>query len=181
MNPMNVLYLVLATAAGAAIGAWVAGSRIEAPAEVAARTAPPPPSPILVPVEQRVLSADVVTRGTVRFGLPQPVSIVPSTLKAAPGILATLPLPNARFVEGDVILTASGRPVFLLEGQTHTYRDLAPGVVGEDVRQLKLAFQRLGFDPGSADNIYDLQTGEAVALLYKSKGFEPFGPTPTQR
>lgn len=180
MNPTNVLYLVLATAAGAAMGAWVAGSRIEAPAEVAARTAPPAPTPILVPVEQRVLSADVVTRGTVRFGLPQPVSIVPSTLKAGPGLLATLPLPNARFAEGDVILTASGRPVFLLEGQTHTYRDLAPGIVGEDVRQLKLALQRLGFDPGSADNIYDQPTGEAVAQLYKSKGFEPFGLTPAQ-
>lgn len=81
MKPLSVLYLVLATAAGAAIGAWVAGSHIEAPAEVAARTAPPTPSPILVQVERRTLSADVVTRGTVRFGLPQPVSIVPSTLK----------------------------------------------------------------------------------------------------
>ena len=171
MKPMSVLYLVLATAAGAAIGAWVAGSRIEAPAEAAARTAAPSPSPILVPVEQRVLSADVVTRGTVRFGLPQPVSIVPSTLKAAPGVLATLPLPNARFQEGDVILTASGRPLFLLQGETHTYRDLAPGIVGEDVRQLKAALQRLGFDPGSATDVYDQQTGEAVARLYKSKGF----------
>ena len=180
MNPTSVLYLVLAAAAGAAIGAWVAGSRIEAPAEVAARTAPPPPSPILVPVEQRVLSADVVTRGTVRFGLPQPVSIVPSTLKTAPGLLATLPLPNARFAEGDVLLTASGRPVFLLEGETHAYRDLAPGVVGDDVRQLKQALRRLGFDPGSTDNVYNQQTGEAVATLYKSKGFEPFGPTPAQ-
>ena len=180
MKPMSVLYLVLATAAGAAIGAWVAGSRIEAPAEAAARTAAPSPSPILVPVEQRVLSADVVTRGTVRFGLPQPVSIVPSTLKAAPGVLATLPLANARFQEGDVILTASGRPLFLLQGETHTYRDLAPGIVGEDVRQLKAALQRLGFDPGSATDVYDQQTGEAVARLYKSKGFEPFGPTPAQ-
>lgn len=180
MSPTSVLYLVLTAVAGAALGAWVAGSRIEDPAEVAARTAPPPPSPILVPVEQRVLSADVVTRGTVRFGLPQPVSIVPSTLKPAPGFVATLPLANARFAEGDVLLTVSGRPVFLFEGQTHTYRDLAPGVVGEDVRQLKQALQRLGFDPGAADNVYDQQTGEAVAQFYKSKGFEPFGPTPAQ-
>ena len=180
MSPMNVLYLVLATVAGAAIGAWVAGSQIEAPAEAAARTAPPTPSPILVPVEQRVLSAEVVTRGTVRFGLPQPVSIVPSTVKAAPGLLATLPLPNAQFAEGDVILTASGRPVFVFQGQTPAYRDLTPGVSGDDVRQLKLALKRLGFDPGSAEDSYDQQTGEAVARLYKSKGFEPFGPTPAQ-
>jgi len=180
MKPLSVLYLVLATAAGAAIGAWVAGSHIEAPAEVAARTAPPTPSPILVQVERRTLSADVVTRGTVRFGLPQPVSIVPSTLKSGPGLLATLPLPNARFSEGAVLLTASGRPVFLFEGQTHTYRDLGPGVVGEDVRQLKLALHRLGFDPGSTTNEYDQRTGEAVAELYKSKGFDPFAPTPAQ-
>jgi peptidoglycan hydrolase-like protein with peptidoglycan-binding domain len=180
MKPMTVLYLVVATAAGAAIGAWAAGSRIEGPAEVAARTAAPTPSPILVPVEQRVLSTDVVTRGTVRFGLPQPVSIVPSTLKPAPGLLATLPLPNAQFGEGDVVLTASGRPVFLFQGETHAYRDLVPGITGEDVRQLKAALQRLGFEVSTVDNVYDQQTGEAVAQFYKSKGFEPFGPTQTQ-
>lgn len=180
MKPMTVLYLVIATAGGAAVGAWVAGSRIEAPAEVAARTAAPTPSPILVPLEQRVLGTDVVTRGTVRFGLPQPISIVPSTLKAGPGLLATLPLPNARFGEGDVIVTASGRPVFLFRGETHVYRDLTPGITGEDVRQLKAALQRLGFDAGTADNAYDQQTAEAVERFYKSKGFEPFGPTPAQ-
>ena len=32
----------------------------------------------------------------------------------------------------------------------------------------------------SATDVYDQQTGEAVARLYKSKGFEPFGPTPAQ-
>ena len=127
--------------------AWVAGSRIESPADAAARTAPPTPSPILVPVEQRVLSADVVTRGTVRFGLPQRVSIAPSALKAAPGLVATLPLRNARFEEGDVMLTASGRPVFVLQGQTPAYRDLAPGIVGEDVRQLKQALRGSGSIP----------------------------------
>jgi hypothetical protein len=180
MSPTSVLYLVLATVAGAAIGAWLAGSQIEAPAEMAARTAPPTPSPILVPVERRVLSAEVVTRGTVRFGLPQPISLVPSTLKGSPGFVATLPLPNARFAEGDVILTASGRPVFVFEGHMPAYRDLTPGVSGEDVRQLKQALQRLGFDPGAPDDVYDQKTGDAVARLYKSKGFEPFGPTPAQ-
>ena len=180
MSRMNLLYLVLAMVAGTAIGAWVAGSRIESPAEVAARTAPPAPSPILVPVEQRVLSSDLVTRGTVRFGLPQPVSIVPSTLKPTPSLFATLPLRNAQFTEGDVMLTASGRPVFVLQGDLPTYRDLAPGVSGEDVRQLKSALKRLGFDPGAVDGVYDQQTGAAVAQWYKSKGWEPFGPTREQ-
>lgn len=180
MNRMNVLYLVLATVAGAAAGAWFVGSQISSPAEVAARTAAPTASPILVPIERRVLSTDVVTRGTVRFGLPQPISIVPSALKPAPGLIATVPLLNARFAEGDVIATASGRPIFLFQGPSPTYRDLAPNVHGEDVRQLKQALQRLGVYSGSIDDMYDHQTSDAVAAWYKKKGWEPFGPTRDQ-
>ncbi|MGH2720705.1 MAG: hypothetical protein ACRDJO_03760, partial [Actinomycetota bacterium] len=42
---------------------WAAASRIRSPAEIAARTGPPAASLITVPVEQRVLSSDVVVRG----------------------------------------------------------------------------------------------------------------------
>ena len=97
---INILWGVVLAVGGLAAGAWLVGARIQSPAEVAARAAPPPPSPILVPVEQRVLSSDVVTRGTVRFGLPQPVSIAPSVLKGSPGLIATahrtLPAPGPR-------------------------------------------------------------------------------------
>src|SRR3990172_11239297 len=94
---IRALYAVLGTVTVAALGAWAAGSRIESPAEVAARTAPPTPSPIVVPVEERVLSSEVITRGTIRFGLPQPISIAPSVLKANPGLIASLPLRNTQF------------------------------------------------------------------------------------
>jgi multidrug efflux pump subunit AcrA (membrane-fusion protein) len=177
---INILYAVLASVATAGIGAWVAGSRIESPAEMAARTAAPTPSPILVPVENRVLSSDVVTRGTIRFGLPQRVSIAPSTLKASPSLIATLPIRNTQFSEGHVILTASGRPVFVLQGKPPAYRDHVPGIAGEDVMQLKQALKRLGFDPGPLDGVYDQQTAAAVAKWYTSSGWEPFGPTKDQ-
>ena len=72
--------MILALALLAAAGGWVAGSSIKSPAEAAARTAPPPAAPILVPIEKRVLSSDIVTRGTARYGLPQVISIVPSAL-----------------------------------------------------------------------------------------------------
>src|SRR3990172_2505350 len=146
---VSVLGTVLGVVGGMALGAWYAGSRIQSPAEVAARPAPPEPSPILVPVESRVLSSEIVTRGTVRFGLPQPISIVPSTLKGGMGLIATLPRPNTGFQEGEVILTASGRPVFVLRGETPTFRDMSPGTRGGDVRQLEEALARLGFDPGT--------------------------------
>ena len=177
---VKMLAGVLAAVAAAAALAWVAGSRIESPADAAARTAPPAPSPILVPVEKRVLGSSLVTRGTARFGLPEPVSIVPSTLKPAAGLIATLPLRGVQVPEGSALLTASGRPVFVLRGDLPAYRDLVPGLRGDDVRQLEQALARLGFDPGEVDGLYTPQTAAAVARWYRSKGWEPFGPTREQ-
>lgn len=177
---MLTISLVIGLVILVAAGSWVAGSTIKSPAEAAARTAPPKASPILVPVEERVLSSDIVTRGTARFGLPQAISIAPSALKTNPGLITVLPLANTPLNERDVMLTASGRPVFVLQGDIPAYRDLTPGLSGNDVRQLEAGLQRLGFDPGPVDGIYDDQTSAAVANWYTAAGFEPFGPTPDQ-
>lgn len=171
-----VIALVILVAAAS----WIAGSAIKSPAEAAARTAPPPASPILVPVEEKVLSSDIVTRGTARYGLPQSVAIIPSALKTNSPVITSLPVRNASINEGDVLLTGSGRPVFVLQGNIPAYRDLIPGTTGADVRQLEAALQRLGFDPGPVDGIFDAQTGSAVAKWYTAAGFDPFGPTPDQ-
>jgi peptidoglycan hydrolase-like protein with peptidoglycan-binding domain len=177
---ITVLLGVLAFVVVAFVGGWLGVSRIESPADVAARTAPPTPSPILVPIEERVLSSDVVTRGTARFGLPQPISIAPSGLKGQAGLITTLPQRNTQLREGSVMLTASGRPVLVLQGGTPAYRDLVPGISGADVRQLQRGLARLGFDPGPVDGTYDTLTSSAVAAWYRSAGWTPFGPTPEQ-
>jgi multidrug efflux pump subunit AcrA (membrane-fusion protein) len=175
---IQVLMYVLAFVTVAAVVGWVAGSQIESPADVAARTAPPIASAILVPVEERVLSSNIVTRGTARFGLPQPVSIAPSALKPTAGLITTLPLRNTQLGEGGVMLTASGRLV--LQGTTPAYRDLTPGISGDDVRQLEQGLERLGFDPGAVDGTYDEQTSAAVNEWYTAAGWDPFGPTANQ-
>lgn len=175
-----LLLVVLTLVVLAAVGGWFAASQIESPAEAAARTAPPAPSAILVPVEKRVLSSSIVTRGTARFGLPQPISIAPSVLKSNPGLITLLPLRNRQIEEGDVILTASGRPVFALQGELPAYRDLVPGISGDDVLQLERGLERLGFDPGAVDGSYDRRTSAAVSEWYKSSGWEPTGPTASQ-
>ena len=176
----RILFGVLGFAAVLAVGGWVASLRIESPADVAARAASPTPSSILVPVEERVLSSKIVTRGTARFGLPQSISIVPSALKAKAGLITALPVRNTQLQEGGVMLTASGRPVFVLQGKILAYRDLIPGTSGDDVRQLEEGLKRLGFDPGPIDGAYDERASAAVAQWYASAGFEPFGPTPDQ-
>ena len=178
---MVVLCGSLAGVAATAAAGWVAGTRIESPAEVAARTAPPTPSPILVPIEERVLSTNIVTRGTARYGEPQPIGVAPSVLKSnAVGLITTLPSRNAQFKEGDVLFTISGRPVFVAEGKIPAYRDFVPGISGTDVRQLEHALKNLGFDPGPVDGTYDDMTGSAVKEWHTSAGFEPFGATSEQ-
>jgi hypothetical protein len=163
-----------------AVASWTAGSRIQSPAEAAARTAPPTPSPILVPVEERVLTSDIITRGTARYGLPQPISLAPSPLKSAVSVITTLPQRGAQLEEGQVLLTTSGRPVFLLQGDIPVYRDLFPGLTGEDVRQLETALERMKFDPGPVDGVFDEKTTAAVADWYSSAGYVPFTATSEQ-
>lgn len=172
---LTLIFVVIAAGVG-----WIAGTNIISPAEAAARSAPPTPSSILVPIEMRVLSTEIVTRGTARFGLPQAISIVPSGLKPGAGIFTSLPTKNTQLQEGDVIVTVSGRPVFIAQGEVPAFRDLLPGLVGDDVRQLEDALQRLGFDPGPIDGLYDEQTSMAVAGWYSAAGWEPFGPTNEQ-
>jgi len=179
-NRTTVLFgtmIVLSLSAGIS---WFVGSRIESPADIAIRTAPPTPSPILVPIESRKLSVNIVTRGTARFGLPQPFTIVPSNLKTGPSLIATLPKVNSQLKEGQVVLTASGRPVMLLLGKTPTYRDLSPGISGDDVFQLERRLKRLGFSPGKVDGLYDEKTSRAVSAWYRARNWEPFSSTKRQ-
>lgn len=181
INRITTLFALLAIVIVAAIGGWLAGSNIQSPAEAAARTAPPTPSPILVPIEKRVLTADIVTRGTARYGLPQSITLAPSTAKGTHGIITTLPARDAPLTEGDLLLTVSERPVFLLQGETPVYRDLVVGVTGSDVQQFEASLQRLGFDPGPADGTFDEQTGAALVAWYTAAGWQPMAPTAEQQ
>ncbi len=180
MRRRTVALIVLAAVVIAALGGWLAGRFIQSPAEAAARRAAPEPSPILVPAEERVLSTDIVTRGTARFGSPQALALVPSELESGPQVVTGLPAVGTDISEGDVVLTVSGRPAFLLGGDKPSYRDLGPGIVGQDVAQLEEALARLGFDPGPVDGVFDFATETAVAELYAEAGFEPVRATEEQ-
>ncbi len=167
--------VVMSTSAG-----WIAARQITSPADAAARTAPPTASPILVPVEERVLSTDIVTRGTARFGSAQQLHVAPSALRTQVGVIDAVPTLGQVLAEGDVVLTASGRPVFLLEGSRPAYRDLGPGLDGADVAQLETALERLGFPPGPVDGIYDEETERAVSAWYEAAGFPATSTTADQ-
>ena len=164
----------------AAVAGWLAGTLIRSPAEVAARRAPPEASPILVAAEERILSTDVVTRGTVRFGSPEKLSLNRTRFKSAGRLVTRVPDEGTKLGEGDVVLTVSGRPVFLLQGKEPSYRDFGPGISGNDVRQLEASLARVGLDPGPVDGVFDGATETAVAGLYARTGYEPLEATEAQ-
>ena len=143
-------------------------------------SAPPTPSAITVPVERRVLSSDVVVRGTVRYGAPISVLLPASSIRKTNAILTSAPVKGKDLTEGSVAFTVSGRPAFVLQGAVPAYRDIGPGAVGDDVRQLQEALIRLGFKPGRTDGVYDDRTGLAVAAWYLKGGWTPSGPSEEQ-
>lgn len=180
MRRNTTLAVGLSTVVLAAGVGWLAGRQVRSPAEVAARTAPPTASLITVPVEKTRLQSEVITRGTVGYGSPQVVSLPASALKTSSAIVTRAPERGASLAEGSVAMAVSGRPVLVLQGAVPAYRDLGPGVFGEDVHQLETALVRLGFDPGAVDGVYDRLTSAAVGSWYAAAGWAPLGPTEEQ-
>jgi peptidoglycan hydrolase-like protein with peptidoglycan-binding domain len=133
-------------------------------------------------VQKLTLSADVITRGTVRHRGQVKVNLASSALKpSSTGLVTLAPEKAAQLEEGKVALAVGGRPVFVLKGAVPAFRDLTLGAVGEDVRQLEEALQRLGFDPGPVDGVYDAATAAGVTAWYEKAGWTSFGPTEQQR
>ncbi|MCW2783257.1 MAG: hypothetical protein JWR35_3706, partial [Marmoricola sp.] len=123
---------VLASVLGVCAGLWV-----KSPADVAANAAAPPPSVITAAVEKRVVSDELVTRGTV--GALATVNGLPSATPAgvAKAVITKLPAHVGDALKpGAVVVEVSGQPVFYLPGKLPAYRDLKPGDRGPDVVQL---------------------------------------------
>lgn len=177
-NRLTLIGLMLAAIALLTAVSWLVGSRIKSPAQIAAEMSPPPAAPIFHPVEQRVLTSDIVTRGTARFALPQAVTLAHSAVRPQEELVTSLPLPAAQLAEGEMVLTVAGRPVFVMKGTFPAFRDMLPGTHGEDVRQLEAGLKRLGFYPGVIDGTYDTRTAAAVAAWYTSARWTTFEPTP---
>lgn len=169
------------TIVGATGAGWAAASRVKSSAQLAAEAAPPVASLITFSVEKRVLSSDLIIRGTVRYSDPIIVVLAPSVLKPPTLLVSTPPVKGSTLDEGKVAMVVSGRPVLALAGPVPMYRDLGPGMTGDDIRQLETALARMGFNPGPVDGVFDTSTSTAVAAWYAKAGFAPFGPNEVQR
>ena len=80
---------------------------------------------------------------------------------------------------GGLLMSVSGRPVFLLHGRIPAYRDLRPGDTGKDVAQLQRALAERGYRTGSDKaGRYGPGTARAVEEFYSHLGFRPQPASP---
>jgi hypothetical protein len=156
-----------------------AGSRLTSPADAAARTAPPKASQITVPVEKRALSAKVVSRGDASFDGAVNLRVETSGLRTPAVVTGKVPAVGSTIREGKALLEITGRPVIGLAGVLPMYRTLSPGSRGPDVLQLEQTLDRLGFNPGTVNSVYDGNTASAVERLYSAAGYD--APTPDEQ
>lgn len=169
---LGVLVVACLLCTGAGAGAALL---IKSPAQVAADAAPPPRDVLTAPVEQRVISQALITRGKVSASRHTDVSAGPLSDKEVGRSVVTRvgTAPGKKITAGQVILEISGRPLFVLEGAVPSYRDLAPGKRGDDVAQLQKALRESGHPTGTdPSGVFGPGTQGAVASFYASIGYE---------
>ncbi len=175
MKQRRILALVVAIAVFAAAAGWFAGRQLKSSNEAQADVAAPEPSLITVGVESVSLESSVVVRGTVRFEGSTSVTVSGGL---GPAVVTGAPPAQGDVVnEGDVFVEVTGRPVFVLAGELPMFRSIVPGAEGDDVVQFEEALQRLGYDVGTVDGVYDEALEQAVTAWYSDAGYSASGPT----
>ncbi|MFH8257044.1 peptidoglycan-binding protein [Streptomyces roseolus] len=135
---------------------------------------------ITAPVEHRVLKDSVILRGMVTS--EQSVDVVPSVkgdVGGAPLVTRTPLGVGDPVKQGSVLLEVSGRPLFAFKGNLPAYRDIKPGMSGEDVTQLQVAMRSMGFSIGNdPSGTFAEGTKAALAAFYESIGYEAIKAQP---
>jgi HlyD family secretion protein len=174
----RLMWIAIGTALLAVAG-LVASHWVKSPAEVAAETAPPPPSVITAPVSFGLLRNTVVFRGN--FSSGQIVSFTPSGEVAPGGVGAPAQnlvvsgvntRPGARVYAGDVLMQVSDRPLFILSGAVPAFRDMVQGDTGQDIAELQLGLDEIGYScAGDRDGVFGAATAAAVRRFYTAIGY----------
>lgn len=86
------------------------------------------------------------------------------------GVVTRVPVLDGAAETGTVVYEVAGVPVQIVEGAVPFYRDLAPGVAGEDVAQLQSALVALGHLQIEPDGQYGASTAAAVREWRRDAG-----------
>ncbi len=147
-----------------------AAALIQSPAQVAARSAAPPPSVITAVARWEVLRNAITTQGIVRAA-----RTVQVTASAPYSTLTVTKMPvrlGDKVRPGRVITEIDGRPVLLLRGRLPPYRNLHEGDSGPDVSQLQANLEHAGYADFDAPGYFGPSTSLALYLFYAHLGYQ---------
>ena len=143
---------------------------IQSPSELAARSAPPPRTPISATARWQVLRDPVTVQGAIRSARTIQVS---ASAPFSTAIVTKMPVRAGDVVRpGRVIAEVDGRPILLLRGRLPPYRDLHENDHGPDVTQLQRALQSLGYPIFDQLGFFGPSTSFALLLFYQHLGYE---------
>jgi peptidoglycan hydrolase-like protein with peptidoglycan-binding domain len=127
-----------------------------------------PQTPVLVEVVEETLGRVVKVGGEAEWPVVR-------SLKTRRGGIVTWVTQQVSANDGAVIATIDLRPVVVAEGEIPAFRDLGPGVKGQDVDQLQRFLVRLGITDFEPDGDYGSATVIAVKAWQLVLGAEETG------
>lgn len=167
---VGALVLVVLLTAGAVL----LGSLVRSPGEAAARSRPPDLTPIVAPVEHRVLRDTVTVYGVVSAARTFDVALRGFDVPRADPLVTAIPLRGGDRVRfGRSVIEVAGRPLIAVPGPVPLYRDLVPGDVGADVEQVQAGLRAAGLRVTDPRGRYGPSTAAAVRALYRGLGYPP--------
>lgn len=158
------LILILAVAL-----TWIIAWKVQSPAQREASAEPPEPLPITIPIERGDLQDSKFVNATVKGATTSEITIPRHSdvsVVSQLGINAGETL-NA----GNVVTWINGRPIIALKGAFPLWRDLSEGDKGDDVRELQVALNELGYGIAT-DGVFGPRTASSIQKLYKAIGSE---------
>lgn len=151
----------------------------ESPAQRRRATAPPPEPVVTATVERRVLTEGLTMPGRVAPARPYKVLPPAAGIVASEGsgqdliVTRSPPAVGTSIVDGSLLAAVSGRPLFVLRGDLPLYRDIEPGMQGEDVAVLQAGLRLAGFRIRDREGDYGTSTQSAIGALWENNDFEP--------
>lgn len=171
LHPWRISAFVIVVLTMLAAAFWV-GTLVKAPSEVAVNNAQQS-VPVFFPVSMKLVDKQLAIKGTVIAG--ETSAIVPplSTEAARPVVTSTGVEVGEEVWPGSFLGSVGGRPVFVLPDYVPFYRDLELGDSGDDVRQLQVALQEMGFTSVAVTGKLDPTSQAAIRRIYTGDNLVP--------
>ncbi|WP_297555654.1 peptidoglycan-binding protein [uncultured Actinomyces sp.] len=158
------LILILAVAL-----TWIIAWKVQSPAQREASAEPPEPLPITIPIDRGDLQDSKFVSATVKGATTSEITI---PRQSDVSVVSQLGINTGETLNaGNVVTWINGRPVIALKGAFPLWRDLSEGDKGEDVRELQVALNELGYGIAT-DGVFGPRTASSIQKLYKAIGSE---------